>query len=64
MAGDVCKDDGILGSNGIELLAIREFFFRPERVVPATAGDPFPFFVLRNGGGDTPLHFFRGRHAR
>src|SRR6266480_7240413 len=64
VTGDVCEDDGILGSDGIELLAIGEFSVRPERVVPATAGDPFPFFVLGNGGGDALLHFFRGRHAR
>ena len=64
MTGDVCEDDGILGRDGIELLAIWEFFVRPERVVPATAGDPFPFFVLRDGGGDALLHFFRRWHAR
>src|SRR5260370_18227604 len=60
----MCEDDGILGSDGIELLAIGESFLRPKSVIPATAGDPFACFVLRNGGGDALLHFLRGKHAR
>src|SRR5258708_2903357 len=60
----MCEDDGILGSDGIELLAIGESFLRPKSVIPATAGDPFACFVLRNGGGNALLHFFRGKPAR
>src|SRR5207248_10778716 len=59
----MCEDDGILGSDGIKLLAIGEFFLRPEGVVPPTTGDPFTDFVQRNGCGHALLHFFRRRHT-
>src|SRR5438552_9516571 len=64
VAGNVGEDNGILRRDGIELLAIGEPLLRPERVVPAAAGDPLAFFVLRYGRGYALLHFLDGRYAR
>jgi hypothetical protein len=59
----VRKNDGILGRDGVQLLAIRESFFAPKRVVPTAASDPFACFMTGNGIGNTLLHFFRRRHS-
>ena len=64
VTGNVGKDDWVLGRDGIELLAIREPLLRPKCVVPAAAGNPFAFLVLRDRSGDPLLHFLNGRHAR
>src|SRR5260370_32450141 len=64
MAGDLRKDHRVLGSDGIELMAVGKSFIGPEGLIPASAGDPFACFVLRDGDGDALLHFLRGSHAR
>src|SRR5258708_31554860 len=63
MTGNMREDHGMLGRNGIELLAIREPLFRPGGVVPPTSGNPFPRFVMRDSVGNALLHFFGGRHS-
>ncbi len=63
VAGDMSEDHGIPGRDGIELPAIRKSFFRPGGMVPATAGDPFTRFVMRDSVGDTLLHLFGRRYA-
>src|SRR5690242_7864944 len=45
------------------MLAIRKSLVGPKRVVPPAAGDPFPFFVVRNGVGDALLHLLGRFHA-
>src|SRR6266567_276159 len=63
VAGDMRKDHGILGSDGIELLAIRESFLGPHGMVPAATGDPLTCFMMRHGIGDALLHFLRRRYG-
>jgi hypothetical protein len=61
MTGNVREDDGIFGSDGIKLLAIWESLIRPESVVPAAAGNPFAFFVMRHSISDALLQFLDAR---
>jgi len=65
VARDVREDDRIFWRDGIELLPIRESFFRTTACGPIRRGDPFAFLVLEGDcGGDALLHFLRGGHTR
>src|SRR5262249_53563938 len=61
--GNMRQDYWIFWRDGVELLAIGEPFFRPERVVPPPPSDPLDFLIVRNCLSYTPLHFFRRRDA-
>ncbi len=57
------QENRILRRDRIEFLFIGEFLVGPQRVVPATAGDPLAFFVLRHGIGDALLQLFNAGDA-
>src|SRR5260370_22772835 len=49
MAGDLRKDHRVLGSDGIELMAVGKAFIGPEVFIPASACCPFPWLGVRHG---------------
>ena len=63
MARDVREDHGILWRDSVQLLPVRESLVGPKGVVPSAAGDPFPFFVMRNRFSYALLHLLRRLHA-
>src|SRR6266852_653301 len=65
--GDVARNlgqqHGIFGGNVVELPFVGKLFFRPQRVVPAGAGDPFAFLVRSDAGGEALFQLFDGGRA-
>src|SRR5216683_5406314 len=65
--GDVARNlgqqHGILGGHVVELPLAGKLLFRPERVIPAGAGDPIAFLVRSDAGGEALFQLFDGGGA-
>src|SRR5216683_2060933 len=65
--GDVARNlgqqHGIFGGNVVELPFVGKLCFRPQRVVPAGAGDPIAFLVRSDAGGEALFQLFDGGRA-